>query len=135
MHERPLRDQVTSALAELQDEQLLTLLKVLRMLQSKQEVLLLDETDRKLLRALAARHGSAEVWQGVIDDYLNERISIGRAAELLGIPVLDLRSRFQKLGISPRWGAQSVEEAEEEINVAAALSASEKQQRGMSLGL
>jgi len=130
MHERPLRDQVTSALAELQDEQLLVLLEVLRILRSKQEVLLLGETDRKLLRALAARHDSAEVWQGVIDDYLNERISIGRAAELPGIPMLDLRSRFQKLGTSPRWGTQSVEEAQEEINAAAALSASEKRQRG-----
>jgi predicted HTH domain antitoxin len=135
MHEQLLRDQVTSALAELQDEQLLILLEVLRMLRSKREVLLLDETDRKLLRALAARHGSVEVWQGVIDDYLNERISIGRAAELLGIPVLDLRSRFQKLGISLRWGAQSVEEAQEEINATAALSASEKRQQGMSSGL
>jgi len=135
MHEQPLRDQVTSALAELQDEQLLTLLKVLRMLQSKQEIFLLDETDRKLLRALAARHDSDEVWPGVIDDYLNERISIGRAAELLGIPMLDLRSRFQKLGVPLRWGAQTAEEARSEVNVAAALSATEKQQRGMSLGL
>jgi len=98
------------------------------MLRSRQEPLPFDGTDLELTRTLVVHHDSSEVWRSVIDDYLNECISIGRAAELLGISVLDLCSRFHKLGIPFRWGAQSMEEAQDEANVAAALSAGEKQE-------
>jgi len=133
MDRQSLRDQIMDALGQLEEEQLQKVLEILRALRSKQDVLLLDETDRRLLRATPS--DDAEAWRSVIADYLNERISIGRAAELLNIPLLDLRSRFQKLDIPLRWGAQTVEEARREAAVAAALSVSEQQQPGMDLGL
>jgi hypothetical protein len=127
------RDKVLDALGQLEDEQIQKVLDMLHALRSKQDVLLLDETDRRLLQAMPS--AGADAWRNVIADYLNERINLGRAAELLGVPLLDLQSRFRKLGIPLRWGAQTIEEARREVEVAAALSMSKKRQPVVNLGL
>jgi hypothetical protein len=133
MSGQSLRDQVLDALGQLEDEQIQKVLDMLHALRSKQDVLLLDETDRRLLQAMPS--AGADAWRNVIADYLNERINLGRAAELLGVPLLDLQSRFRKLGIPLRWGAQTIEEARREVEVAAALSMSKKRQPVVNLGL
>jgi predicted HTH domain antitoxin len=46
--------------------------------------------------------------------YLAEQISLSRAAELLGLPALDLRMRFVRLNIPLRLGAPSAEEANDD---------------------
>jgi len=133
MSGQSLRDQIMDALGQLEDEQIQKVLDMLHALRSKQDVLLLDETDRRLLQAMPS--AGADAWRNVIADYLNERINLGRAAELLGVPLLDLQSRFRKLGIPLRWGAQTIEEARREVEVAAALSMSKKRQPVVNLGL
>jgi predicted HTH domain antitoxin len=46
---------------------------------------------------------------------LGEAISLGRAAELLDLPWMDLRLRLARLGIPLRLGPQSIEELRAEI--------------------
>lgn len=48
--------------------------------------------------------------------YLAEHISLSRAAELLGLPRIDLQYRFERLGISLRLGPASEEELRQEID-------------------
>jgi predicted HTH domain antitoxin len=51
----------------------------------------------------------------VLAHYLSENISLGRAAELLRLPWLDLRSRFIRLDIPLRLGPANIEEARQEV--------------------
>jgi predicted HTH domain antitoxin len=51
----------------------------------------------------------------VLAHYLGEAISLGRTAELLGLPWVDLRMRLARLGIPLRLGPQSIEELRAEI--------------------
>jgi len=53
----------------------------------------------------------------VIHDYLEERISLGKAAELLGLSRFELQERFHRLGAPLRLGPATIEEAREEIAV------------------
>jgi predicted HTH domain antitoxin len=56
-----------------------------------------------------------ERYNRVLAYYLPELISLGRAAELLELPLFDLRRRFSRLGIPLRLGPRSMEELEEEV--------------------
>ena len=54
----------------------------------------------------------------ILSHYLAESINLNRAAELLGIPWLDLRTRFLRLGIPLRVAPVNLEEFTSEIGAA-----------------
>lgn len=91
----------------------------------EERIVLLDALDYRLLRALAfwATGGGADgpgnpLEAQVLRDYLDERINLGKAAELLQLSRFELEASFQRLGIPLRRGARSIEDAEAEIAVA-----------------
>lgn len=93
------------------------------------QVVLLDALDYRLLHGLAAwvaRPASSSQDESpedrVMRSYLNEAVSLGRAAELLGLPRLDLQARFLRLDIPLRLGPKSEAEAQAEIEVAQELA-------------
>lgn len=55
-------------------------------------------------------------WALVTNAYLDQQISLGKAAELLGLHELELRDKYLQLGIPFRYGPASVEEARAEVN-------------------
>ena len=59
------------------------------------------------------------VYDRVVSSYLAEAISLGRAAELLELPWLDLRTRFIRLDVPLRQGPASVDAARAEVESAA----------------
>lgn len=100
------------------------------------EVVVLDFADYHILRALArcyAHLPRQEMGGGLTDEavaaqftlqaqydlvlahYLAEGISLGRAAELLGLPWLDLRIRFMRLDVPLRLGPADLAEAQAEV--------------------
>ncbi|MCX7924474.1 MAG: UPF0175 family protein [Fimbriimonadales bacterium] len=54
-------------------------------------------------------------WAVVVDAYLDEQISLGKAAELLGVHRAALQRRFVEMGIPVRIGAETIEEAQAEV--------------------
>ena len=54
-------------------------------------------------------------WKWVLDRYLDQRISLSKAAELLGVHALELRERFLQLGIPLRIGPADLAEAKAEV--------------------
>lgn len=90
----------------------------------EERIVLLDALDYRLLRALAlcATGGGASpsdlLEARAIRDYLDERINLGKAAELLQLSRFELEDSFQRLGIPLRRGARSIEDAEAEIAAA-----------------
>jgi predicted HTH domain antitoxin/predicted RNA-binding protein len=56
-----------------------------------------------------------ERYQQVVAHYLAGGISLGRAAELLELPWVDLRARLQRLGVPILAGPESVDELRQEI--------------------
>ena len=60
---------------------------------------------------LANLEGSQDVYDLVIGHYLADVISLGRAAELLNLPWLDLRNRFIRLDVPTKLGAEDENEA------------------------
>ncbi len=54
-------------------------------------------------------------WQWVLDRYLDQRISLSKAAELLGMHALELRERFLQLGIPLRIGPTDLADAQAEV--------------------
>jgi prevent-host-death family protein len=85
----------------------------------EEQAVLLDATDFRLLRALAASAAGLpeDSDAQVVREYLDERISLGKAAEKLGLSRFDLQERFHRLGAPLRLGPTSVEEAQAEIAV------------------
>jgi prevent-host-death family protein len=89
----------------------------------EERIVLLDALDYRLLRALALSV-AGEGDEGdlpeasVLRDYLDERISLGRAAQLLQLTRFELEGSFQRLGIPSRRGARSIQDAEAEIAAA-----------------
>jgi hypothetical protein len=88
----------------------------------EERIVLLDALDHRLLRALAfwatgqgADDPGDPLEAQVLRDYLDERINLGKAAELLQLSRFELEASFQRLGISLRRGARSVEDAQDEI--------------------
>ncbi len=62
-------------------------------------------------QAIAAAGGDAQAgWDRVLAAYLDADISLGRAAELLGLSRLELAYRFQRLGVPLPGVALSVGE-------------------------
>lgn len=55
-------------------------------------------------------------WKLVIDRYLDQRINLSKAAELLGVHALELRERFLQLGIPLRVGSEDMAEAKAEVD-------------------
>lgn len=91
----------------------------------EERIVLLDALDYRLLRTLAfwATGGGANVPSDplearVLRDYLDERISLGKAAELLQLTRFELEGSFERLGIPLRRGARSIEDAQAEIAAA-----------------
>ncbi len=105
------------------------------------EVAIIDIADYHILRALAhyyAHLPQIESGSGLSDEavlaqpdlqaqydlvlahYLAEEISLGRAAELLDLPWIDLRTRFLRLDVPLRIGPADPDEAQAEVaNLAA----------------
>ncbi len=54
-------------------------------------------------------------WAVVVGAYLNEQISLSKAAELLGEDRWTLQAEFQRRGIPLRLGASSFEELQAEV--------------------
>ncbi|HEX3125812.1 MAG TPA: UPF0175 family protein, partial [Thermoanaerobaculia bacterium] len=54
----------------------------------------------------------------VLRDYLDEKISLGKAAELFELTRFELEGSFQRLGIPLRQGLRSVEDAQADIATA-----------------
>lgn len=92
----------------------------------EEQVVLLDAVDFRLLRALAAyaTRSAEEPHESEfspIRRYLDDQISLGKAAELLHLSRFDLIDRFQRLGIPLRMGPASLEEARAEVEAARKL--------------
>ena len=54
-------------------------------------------------------------WALVTNAYLDQQISLAKAAELLSLHELELREKFLQLGIPLRYGPATVEEARAEV--------------------
>ncbi len=88
----------------------------------EEQIVLLDATDFRLLLALAgcATDASERVEETSSDvrtlrAYLDDEISLGKAAEELGLSRFDLADRFHRLGIPLPFGPTSLEDARSEI--------------------
>ncbi len=89
----------------------------------QERIVLLDALDYRLLRALALYATGGDANSGlpegrVLRNYLDEKINLGKAAELLQLSRFELEESFQRLGIPLRRGARSVEDAQAEIAAA-----------------
>ncbi|MCX7924363.1 MAG: UPF0175 family protein [Fimbriimonadales bacterium] len=56
-------------------------------------------------------------WAVVVGAYLDEQISLAKAAELLGMDRWSLQEEFQRRGIPLQIGSRSVDEARAEVRV------------------
>jgi predicted HTH domain antitoxin len=72
-----------------------------------------DLVESTLNRAL--RDNAELKWSLVVNAYLDQVINLGKAAELLGMPRLELQERFSQLGIPIRVGPATLEEARAEV--------------------
>src|SRR5262249_19652059 len=86
----------------------------------EERIVLLDALDYRVLRALAFFVTGGDAGSGdplesrVLRDYLDERISLGKAAQLLQVSRFELEASFQRLGIPVRRGPLSIEDAQAE---------------------
>jgi prevent-host-death family protein len=98
----------------------------------RERAVLLDATDYRLLRILAAcasdSRGCQAGDQGVcstdiqtLRDFLAGVISLGKAAQLLGLSRFDLMERFRRLDVPLGLGPSSLEDVLAEIAVARSL--------------
>lgn len=55
------------------------------------------------------------LWLVVVSAYMDEKINLGKAAELLGLHRLQLQQRFMKQGIPLRLGSTTLDEAKAEL--------------------
>lgn len=88
----------------------------------EEQIVLLDAADFRLLRALAACATESSELDGeisfdtqVLRDYLGDEISLGKAAEELGLSRFELAERFHRLGVPLPFGPESLEDARSEI--------------------
>ena len=91
----------------------------------EERIVLLDALDYRLLRALAVCATGADAEEPedlrevqVIRDYLDERINLGKAAELLQVTRFELEDSFRRLRIPLRLGVASAEDAQAEMATA-----------------
>jgi hypothetical protein len=90
----------------------------------KEQIVLLDAMDFRLLQALAActtEPSEPDVAVArdalVLRSYLSAEINLGKASEELGLSRLELLDHFRRLGVPVRLGPSSIEEALREIAV------------------
>ncbi len=89
------------------------------------QVVLLDALDYRILRGVVewatktpgSMAGSTAETQALLA-YLNQEISLGKAAELWGLSRFELKARFLRLGVPLRQGPASLAEARAEVEVA-----------------
>jgi len=88
----------------------------------EEQIVLLDAADFRLLCALAACATEvSELGEETASDarilraYLDDEISLGKAAEELGLSRFELADRFHRLGVPLPFGPTSVEDARSEI--------------------
>lgn len=88
----------------------------------EEQIVLLDATDFRLLCALAACATEVSELEGetpadarILRAYLDDEISLGKAAEELGLSRFDLADRFHRLGVPLPFGPTSLEDARSEI--------------------
>lgn len=67
---------------------------------------------------LAGLDDPQQVYDIVLAHYLAGAISLGRAAELLDLPALDLRFRFQRLDVPLSLGTEDHQAARDEVEIA-----------------
>lgn len=73
-------------------------------------------TDEAVQQAVAQAEGNVQAaWNIVMAAYLEERISLGRAAQLLNLSRFDLLERFHRLGLPLNLGPTSADEARAEF--------------------
>jgi prevent-host-death family protein len=88
-----------------------------------EQVVMLDAFDYRLLIAMA-RCGTGQprseddAITQVIRQYLDESISLAKAAELLELSRFVLMERFERLGLPLRTGPTSLEDAQNEVDAA-----------------
>ncbi len=87
------------------------------------QIVLVDALDYRLLTAVvthALKRGTGEndTLNQAISRYLDEQISLAKAAELLGLSRFDLMERFERLGIPLRLGSANLAEAHDEVSTA-----------------
>ncbi len=91
------------------------------------QVVLLDALDYRLLCGVAAwvlarfEETAGEdqpAGSRAVLDYLDEKISLGRAAEILGVSRFELMERFERLQIPLRIGPRNLAEARDEVQAA-----------------
>ena len=102
------------------------------------EVAIMDIVDYRIVRAFLAFHArspqvdpkgigierlaemddSQQVYDLVLAHYLAGAISLGRAAELLDLSVLDLQFRFQRLDMPLNLGVENEQAALDEVEAA-----------------
>lgn len=111
------------------------------------EVAIMDITDFYIVRAVLRYHAErpSDIGGGwdeqalqtavtpqarydlVLAHYLSETISLGKAAELLELPWLDLRTRLVRLDVPLRLGPTNLDEARQDVANLAAFLAEENQ--------
>jgi prevent-host-death family protein len=91
----------------------------------EERIVLLDALDYRLLRAFAACATGGDAGEPeelpevrVLRNYLDERINLGKAAELLGITRFELEDSFRRLRAPLRLGVSSAEDAQAEMAAA-----------------
>jgi predicted HTH domain antitoxin len=102
------------------------------------EAAIMDILDYRILRAFLAYHtrppkvdskgldaenlsgldNPQQIYDLVLAHYLAGAISLGRAAELLELPALDLQTRFQRLDVPLNLGAMDEQAALDEVDAA-----------------
>jgi len=102
------------------------------------EAAIMDIVDYRIVRAFLAYHahspqvdpkgigtellaemdGSQQVYDLVLAHYLAGAISLGKAAELLDLSILDLQFRFQRLDVPLNLGAENEQAALDEAEAA-----------------
>ncbi len=74
----------------------------------------LDQTE--VQAAVTAAEGDSQAaWNRVLAAYLDGDISLGRAAQLLGVERFDLTERLSRLGLPLRLGSATPAEAQQEL--------------------
>jgi prevent-host-death family protein len=87
----------------------------------EEQIVLLDALDYRLLRAVIASALKSESSENsneitaTMSLYLDEKISLAKAAEQLGLSRFDLMDRFERLGVPLRLGPATLVEAQDEI--------------------
>lgn len=88
-----------------------------------EQVVVLDPLDFRLLQALAQcaiadSERESDPDAEALQAYLAEEISLGKAADLLGLSRFELQERFLRLGVPLRLGPATLDEARAEVSAA-----------------